>query len=305
MYDIEILSAPSILGLKPGGVERLGECLLAAGLAEKTGARHPVIHVPVLNETYSTNRDEATGCLNAASIKQFSLGLCQAVTATVAKKRFAMVLGGDCSILLGIMPALKARGTYGLVFIDAHADFYQPEKSLTGEVADMDLAIVTGRGPSLLTDINHLAPYVKDEHVIHIGQRDWEETIKYGSQDIRATAIPCISLEAIESMGIEAAAANALQQINKMDVEGCWIHFDTDVLADEINPAVDYRLPGGLSFHQAEYLLRGLLLTGKIAGISITIFNPSLDKDGRIAPRIASCLGRSFNTPTSQNTAGR
>lgn len=58
----------------------------------------------------------------------------------------------------------------GLIFLDANADFYEPEKSITGEVADMDLAIVTGRGPELLTNINDQRPYLRDENVIHIGQ---------------------------------------------------------------------------------------------------------------------------------------
>jgi len=34
----------------------------------------------------------------------------------------------------------------------------------------MDLAISTGRGPDILTNIDGLKPYVQDEHVIHIGQ---------------------------------------------------------------------------------------------------------------------------------------
>lgn len=66
------------------------------------------------------------------------------------------MLGGDCSILLGNLLALRHRGRYGLFFIDGHADFYQPEASLTGEVADMDLAIASGRGPDVLTNIDGL-----------------------------------------------------------------------------------------------------------------------------------------------------
>jgi arginase len=41
-------------------------------------------------------------------------------------------------------------------FIDGHSDFYQPEASPTGEVADMELAIVCGRGPDILTNIGGL-----------------------------------------------------------------------------------------------------------------------------------------------------
>jgi len=41
-----------------------------------------------------------------------------------------------------------ARGCrYGLVFIDGHADFQHTIDEPNGEVASLDLALVTGRGP--------------------------------------------------------------------------------------------------------------------------------------------------------------
>jgi arginase len=293
-YDIEIISAPSILGLKPTGVEKLGESLLTAGLADNLKSETAVIHVPALNNLYHDKRDPESNVLNAVPIRDFSLTLGKIVSGTIKRNRLAFVLGGDCSIMIGTMSALKANGLYGLVFFDAHADFYEPEKSITGEAADMELAIITGRGPELLTNIDNLRPYVNDENVIHIGQRDGEETEKYGSQDIRRTMIKCIDFAAIQEKGIGKITTEALEYIDRMEVTGLWIHFDTDVLSDEINPAVDYRLPGGLLFEHTEYLLKHLLLTGKIAGISVTIFNPSLDESGYISKSIAASLGRAF-----------
>lgn len=292
--NIEIISAPSILGLRPDGVQDLGKSLLAAGLAARLQVKLPVRHVNTLNEFYSDQRDPQTNCLNPELIRDFSLNLEETVRDVVNKGNFPLILGGDCSILIGIMPALKLKGTYGLIFVDAHADFYEPERSITGEVADMDLAIVTGRGPSVLTNIHNLQPYVKDEHVIHIGQRDIEETIKYESRDIRESGITCFNLADIEEQGIEKITAAALQYAQGLDVESFWIHFDTDVLADEINPTVEYRLPGGLSFSQLEHLMSKLLTSVNIAGMSVAIFNPWLDTDGSIARNIVNSMGRAF-----------
>jgi hypothetical protein len=64
------------------------------------------------------------------------------------------VLGGDCSILLGAMLALRRRGRYGLLYIDGDADFYQPEVNpLSGAASASDLAFATGRGPDVVADI--------------------------------------------------------------------------------------------------------------------------------------------------------
>ena len=86
--------------------------------------------------------------------------------------KFPLVLGGDCSNIIGIMLALRRAGRFGLVFIDGHADFYQPEAEPSGEVASMDLAIVSGRGPTVLTDIEGLKPLVRDADIVAFGFRD-------------------------------------------------------------------------------------------------------------------------------------
>ena len=290
---VEIISAPSILGLKLTGVEKLAESLLTAGLKEKLGSEFPVIYVPTLNYLYSDKRDEHN-CLNSKTIKEFSITLSNVVMQSRTQKHFPLVLGGDCSILLGIMSGLKQVGELGLIFFDAHADFYEPEKSVTGEVADMDLAIITGRGPHILTDINHLKPYVRDSNVIHVGQRDWEQTKEFRSQDIRETSIKCFDLDYINSKDIHEVANELVTQITKLPVEDYWIHFDTDVLSDALNPAVDYRLPGGLSYQQITTLFKALLSTSKIAGMSVSIFNPTLDREGKIALAITDALEQAF-----------
>ena len=72
--------------------------------------------------------------------------------------RFPVVLGGDCSVLLGALLARRRRGRCGLVFLDAHADFYQPEAEPAGELASMELALATGHGPAVLADLDGLRP---------------------------------------------------------------------------------------------------------------------------------------------------
>ncbi len=294
-HDIQFISAPSILGLKSTGVERLPERFMKCGLTKAIRSEYPIIEVPVYNNLRRELRDESTHCLNTDLIHDFSVGLSKTIQTVTTAKQFAFVLGGDCSILIGIMSGLKATGTYGLTFIDAHADFYEPEKSTTGEVADMDLAMVTGRGPELLTNINELRPYVRDERVIHIGQRDEQETIEYGSQEIRTTAIKIHDLNAIRAKGISNVMNDVDGEMNKMEVDGFWIHFDTDVLSDDINSAVDYRLTGGLQFQETAFLLKKLLASQKIAGIGVTIYNANLDPDRSIAQGIVNCLGDAFN----------
>ena len=55
-------------------------------------------------------------------------------------------------------------------------------------------------------------------------------------------------------------------------------------------PAVDYRLPDGITFPELSNLLKLLLLSKKAVGISVTIFNPTLDKDGSITRNFLSSI---------------
>ncbi len=189
------------------------------------------------------------------------------------------------------MLALRRRGRYGLFFLDGHADFYQPEASPTGAVSDMDLAIVTGHGPLVLSDIEGRRPLVREEDVVVFGYRDAEEAARYGSHDVRDTAMEVYDLAAVQVLGAEAAAAQALDRLlGQGKIAGFWIHLDADILDDSAMPAVDYRLPGGLSTAELSRILRTLMESGRAVGVEITVFNPALDQDGSIARRFVRSI---------------
>ena len=102
--------------------------------------------------------------------------------------------------------------------------------------------------------------------------------------------INAIEFVDVQRLGFQNAASLGIETLLKDELSGFWIHLDADVLNDSIMPAVDYRLPGGLTFSELSDLLRLLLKSKKAVGISITIFNPTLDKDGSIASNLLSSI---------------
>lgn len=287
MPKYTIIDAPSILGLRPTGVENLPESLKKFGLMSKLNAEYAGCVKP--SASYDPYRDPKTLIMNADAIKEFSLQLAKVVGVEISRS-FPIILGGDCSIVIGALLGLRRVGRYGLFFIDGHSDFYQPQASTTGEVADMDLAIVTGRGPGILTDIDGLKPLVRDEDVVLFGYRDAEQSSSYGSQDVRDTGILALDFLKIRELKINTAALLAVSRMLKDELDGFWIHLDADVLDDRIMPAVDYRIEGGLDFSELSELLRIMVSSGRGVGISVTIFNPHLDPDGSIAKNFVSSL---------------
>jgi arginase len=292
-----IITAPSTLGLASSGVEELPRRLLELGLAERIGAQR-IQHVPVASK--EAERDRETLVLSARSMAAWSPRLADAVEAVVAAREFPVVLGGDCTIVLGSMLALRRRGRYGLMFIDGNADYFQPQAEPNGEGASMDLAFVTGRGPSLLTNLEGLAPLVRPEDTVAFGFRDLDDQAQYGSQPLPPELLAC-DLEAVRQLGVEVASRKALEHLTRPELDGFFIHVDADCLDDAVMPAVDFRVPGGFSWDELGSVLGILLASDRAAGLEVTIYNPRLDTDGSagrgLAEVLASVLSRSSSTP--------
>lgn len=290
MRRIAMVEAPSILGLRPTGVEKLPEALNRAGLSKSLGARNAG---RVESASYRENRDPETGFLNTQEIADYSRRLAAQLDRILDAGDFPLVLGGDCSILIGSMLALNRRGRHGLLFLDGHMDFYQAEANVNGEAASSDLALVTGRGPALMTTYDGHCPLVADEDVVAFGFRDEHEAQSYGSQPL-PPGLKAFSLIEVRRFGAEAAARDAVVHVAEHGTRGYWIHFDADVLKDTIMPAVDYRIPDGLTWTEIEAVLRVALGHPKVAGMEVTILNPTLDVEGNILRAFVEMLSRSF-----------
>jgi arginase len=285
-----IVEAPSILGLRPTGVEDLPDALLEAGLAERLGARRAGRVDP---PAYDPKRDPDTRLLNPRTIRDYSMKLADAVGSVLDQREFPVVLGGDCSILLGNLLALRRCGRYGLLFVDGHADFYQPEANVNGEAASSELALATGRGPEVVTRLEGFRPLVRDQDVVAFAHRDAEEAASYKSQPLPG-GLRSVDLWAVRRLGADVAVREALAHLDREELAGFWIHLDADALDDAIMPAVDYRIPDGLSWQELETVLRLALASGRAVGLEVTIYNPRLDPDGEAGRRLVRAIGNAL-----------
>ncbi|WP_028812718.1 arginase family protein [Streptomyces flavidovirens] len=291
MRQPAVVEAPSVLGLRPSGVQDASAALLDTGLLRHLGAVWAGrVEAPV----YDPRRDGDTGILNPAGIARYSVQLADRVGGVLGRGCFPVVLGGDCSILLGNLLALRRRGRYGLLFLDGHTDFYQPSAEPAGEAASMELALATGRGPRPLTDLEGRGPLVRDEDVVAFAFRDSAQSAEAGMQPL-PPRLHAIDLPRVRAAGAEAAARRALDLLTGGGSGGYWVHLDVDVLDDAVMPAVDYRLPGGLTWVELESVLRAALGDERARGLDVTIFNPRLDHDGTIAARLTECLRRGLS----------
>ena len=292
--SVAVVDAPSNLGLSPPeagrepGVRGLASALRARAIVTRLDAEDGGGLAP---HPYSPEIEPATGTRNGEAIRGFALDLAGRVADVVGSGHFPLVLGGDCSILIGGMLALRRMGRFGLVFVDGHLDFrHQGNSARLGAVAGEDLAVVTGRGPERLANIDRLGPLVRDEDVVALGEReDYPEW-----RDIHGTGITVWDLGRLRTVGFAEAAEMAVDKLVANGVEGFWLHLDADVLHDDLMPAVDSRQPGGMSYGELVELLGVLLRSGLAVGMEITIFDPELDPTGEIAEGFTGAIVESF-----------
>src|SRR4029450_8786307 len=99
MPHFAVIDAPSVLGLRPSGVEHLPEALKAAGLLAGLNAVYAGRVEPL---PYNPRRDPETLILNPDALRAYSLRLAAAVAGVLQQGKFPLVLGGDWQQILRI-----------------------------------------------------------------------------------------------------------------------------------------------------------------------------------------------------------
>ena len=246
--------------------------------------------------TYSTEAQAGTRLRNGHAIRAFNLALADWVREASRQRQFALVVGGDCSILLGALAGARETGPLSLIHIDGHSDFRHPgnydSELLLGAVAGMDLALATGRGESLLTEWPGVTgPLVAEGHVVQLGERENRDE-DFSWPDVNDTSITRIDVfEALQS-GPGGVLERIRQSLDQTPDQGYWIHLDLDVLDQSVMPAVD--CPGSPGIPPADLIrvMATLVADTRCRGMTLTAFDPDLDPDGKFASAVVEMLGQ-------------
>ena len=292
---VAIVGAPSSIGIRPyddGTARRLD---LAPGALREQGIARMIAvrdHGDVVPPAYRDFVRPPRRPRNEDGVAAYSRALAARVADAARDDAFVLLLGGDCSIVLGgLLGVRRHRPRVGLVYVDAHADFATPESSRTGSAASMCLALAVGRGDTRLARLTGNGPLVQEEDVVVIGRRDERDEPWYGQDVLRASPMLDLTHAAVRDGGPAAAARASLQRL-EANVDGFWIHVDADVFDPGLIPAVDSPEPDGLTLDEVADLLTPLVHHPQALGMELTIYDPALDPDRSSAARLAELLRR-------------
>jgi arginase len=301
---VVIIGAPSAIGIRPyddGSARRLDltpGALRDRGLARRLAAKDLGDVVPP--QRFQDAVQPEGRARNEDDVAEYSARLAERIAAASQDDNFILLLGGDCSILLGSLLGLRAaRGPpVGLAYIDAHADFGTLDESPSGSACSMNLAVAVGRADTRLAHLDGDEPLVGPADVVHIGRRD-DATPGYGCRALVDSPVLNLPHPVVREKGPVATAQAALKRVSQARA-GFWIHLDADVLDPVIMPAVDTPLPDGLGLDEVAKLLAPLVRHPKALGLQVTIYDPSLDPGRWGASRLVSLLEQAFTGQEEQ-----
>lgn len=289
-----VIEAPSVLGHMAThlGVARMPDVLLNAGLDKRLNARRAGrFETPQWKE----ERDPETQIMNPKEINAYSVTLANEFEKVLDNKEFPVVLGGDCSILLGTALAMKRHGRYGVLYIDGHPDMYPPEHStILGAASASDVGYATGRGPDVVTNIEGRKPLLRDDDIVIFGYGDGAVQTRN-----RAPKLPddmlAFNSDEVRILGIELAAEEAVAHLTRQGgPEGFLIHIDADVLNRDIMWSCDAPHPDGFSWDELSTVIRVAMSSPKAIGIQLTIYNPDMDPGELSGRGFAATVGKTM-----------
>ena len=203
-----------------------------------------------------------------------------------------VVLGGDCTIELGVVAGhLQTQDRLALLYFDLHPDLNVPASVLEGALDWMGVAhlLAIEGAADALTRMGPRFPLLGDDDLLLFAYGP-EQSTSWEREIIERRGLSGIPVAEVRAAP-EASAAAALAQIASR-CDRLLVHFDVDVIDFTDAPLSENTGRNqGLSFAEAFAALRVLLASDRLATLTITELNPDHGaEDGSTLARFVAAL---------------
>jgi arginase len=278
---VAVVGAPSSAGAHHAGQEQAPAALRAAGLVDRlcTAGIDVVDLGDVVDATFTLDDVDCTS-RGLSTVVDVARAVADAVAGVVADDRLPVVLGGDCTITLGVVAGVqRVHPDAGVMYFDGDADLATPETTRSGVLDAMGIAHLLG-----LTD-NRLA---------RLGPRwpmlDPTRLVLYGYDDHDFDAYPQESLASLASVvrytygevrsAPAPSARDAIATLQRAS-DHLVVHFDVDAVDSRQLPLGNFPHYGtGVSLRTARDALTVFYGAPQLVAAVLTEVNPSYDPSG-------------------------
>lgn len=296
MRKFQIIGAPIDLGSELLGVDIGPNAIRHAGLIpalKSSGFSILDSGNIIINPSLSKPKNRKLKYVN--EILSANLKLANTISQSLQKGYNPITLGGDHTVALGSMAALKNYyHKIALIWIDAHPDTNTDKTTLTGNIHGMPLAALLGEGHLRLTHFFDKRPKIDPEHLVIIGAKDIDEG---EMKVIKKLKLSMFTIDDIEEQGIHQIVKKSFNQILE-GVKHLHISIDLDAVDVKDAPGVGMQNYGGLTYREISYLARKIGELNISKSIDLVELNPTRDLENKTAKLavelILSFLGKRY-----------
>jgi arginase len=292
MSRLAVIGVPSSAGGRRTGQEGAPAALRAAGLLERLRAKG--LDVEDLGDLPSVSYrpdPEHPRQQNLALVVEVARQAAVRVDQAVASRRLPLVLGGDCSLSLGVIAGLlRHHPRLGLLYFDGDVDLNTPDTTRSGIFDGMVIAHALGRGAPQLAGIGPRRPLLDEEDIALFGfdaESGWIDPPEL--EALEGSRMARYPLARVREDPMATAREAWLRLESRADA--ILVHFDVDVM--DVS-AVDVPHPGGLDAESTFAALRVFVGAPTCAGLVVTELNAELDPDGSEAVSLVDGLAEAL-----------
>jgi len=298
-----LIGVPSSAGAHGPGQEKAPSALRQAGLL---GAlREAGLEVEDLGDLpvvrFAPDRVERRRQSQSQVVK-VARQVAEAVARAVERELIPIVLGGDCTITLGVVAGLlRHQPDLGLIYFDGDADLTTPETTHSGIFDSMGVAHLIGQGDPDLAHVGPRFPLLPQDRIVLFGFHPYEIEPDE-SRVLEASAMTKYPVTSMDDRPVELAAqARARLEERARAVA---VHFDVDVMDSAEIPLADWPHYDALSFGDAMRCLSVFVGSPKLAALVVTEINPDNDPDGLLVRQFIDAFAGALR-PVAANAARR
>jgi len=298
-----LIGVPSSAGAHGPGQEKAPAALRQAGLL---GAlREAGLTVEDLGDLPVTRFEPDPAHRKSQSLSRVvavARQVAERVATAVDRNLVPLVLGGDCSITLGVVAGLlRGQPDLGLIYFDGDADMTTPDTTHSGIFDSMGVSHLIGEGAPELAHIGPRFPLLAPDRIALFGFQPYEVEPREVLL-LDESAIPQYPVTSLGDQPVERAA-EALARLES-HAGGIAVHFDVDVMDSAEIPLANWPHYDALGFGDAMHCLRVFIGSPKLAALVVTEINPDHDPDGLLVRRFVDAFADALR-PVAANAPRR
>jgi arginase len=289
--NLVVLGVASSAGTHYAGPERAPDALRAAGLIDRLIAAGLSVtnRGDVVTEVFAVDHANPTR-RNFPAVLRVARQVADAVAGVVAEGAVPLVLGGDCTVTIGVVAGVgRVRPDAGLFYFDGDADLATPESTSSGILDAMGIAHLIGLTDNELSNLDGHRPLLAPGRLVLFGV-DETDVESFREKVLREQ--PDLWFYPDHAVRRDPAGS-ARAAIGRLSTGGgVVLHFDVDAVDSGDLPLANYPHYGtGVTLDAAAQALAVAAAAPDLAAIVLTEVNPTHDPGGRLLRRYADAVG--------------